>query len=145
MSKTNKIRKLKLQNIQLKKDNLWLTYSNERLTSDVLKQTRTYHQPISPPEYRDNNYSIEQEVNQLHKYVYKQMNQFYQEIYDVYPDTLHDDIEFVLYLSERLYHKLHVCYNDNNWNTVDNKVYFRGNRVILIHSEDYHCNFVRIK
>lgn len=132
MSKTNKIRKLKLQNIKLKKDNSWLTFSNERLLSDALKQTRTYHQPISPPEYRHNDYSIEQEVNQLHEYVYKQMNQFYQEIYDVYP-SLSIDPEFVLYLSERLYYKLHICHSDNNWNTVDNKVYFRGNRVILIH------------
>jgi hypothetical protein len=146
MSKTNKIRKLKLQNIQLKKDNSRLVYSNERLLSDVLKQTRTYHQPISPPEYLHNNYSIEQKVNQLHEYVYKQMNQFYQEIYDMYPSTTSiKDIEFVLYLSERLYHKLHVCYNDNTWNRVDNNIYFHDQRVILIHSEDYHCNFVRIK
>ena len=146
MSKTNKIRRLKLHNIQLKKDNAWLTFSNERLLSDVLKQARTYHQPISPPEYRHNDYSVEQEVNQLHDYVYGQINQFYQEIYDMYPSTTSsEDIEFVLYLSERLYHKLHVSYNDTNWNTVDNNIYFLGQRVILIHSEEYHCNFVRIK
>lgn len=141
MSKTTKIRRLNSKLSQLERTIDFLEWSNTRLIKDL--GTVPFKHYTKPPEFRSSRYSEQQYYNELIEYIYKKMDQLYDDAIE--RDQLVDvsKIKFTLYIGTVVLRKLMQIanYNDFSGNYSDGYT-FRGQKVVEVISED-HVNFVR--
>lgn len=146
MSKTNKIRKLKLQVGRLQRDNDCLSYTNSQFMREARYLSRPF-QRIEPPVFRSDNPFEEGQLNTLIKYIYDQMNLSIQRAMDDTQSVYVDDMKFILYLDRYTLRSLQCItnYHDLTSDSQGNFV-FRGHRIVVVeHCNNTHCNFVRVK
>lgn len=146
ISKSHLIRKLRTQLSAAQEKVVSLEYSNKRLLRDLMTRQIPFEWVPPPvPEFSSDRWYEETELNKLVNYVYRQWKVDVNREYKYDYNANHRDMEFVLYLSTRIFMMLSRVAGYNDFHNDGNKLTFHGHEVILIDRVDDHIKFVRVK